>query len=124
MFYSCLGIWHVYVQGLRVLWRAYLDKFLGPLWMAILPDSKIYKKPKHTLLQIFFTWIRLAWPMIYDLLSDVINEFKGRSEKKTDKGKKGEYPGAYNSYCLNSLLDLDMLGSYSIPVVIDYAIRS
>jgi hypothetical protein len=62
--------------------------------------------------------------MTYNLLSEVTHEFKERSQKKTAKPKRGEYPDAYNSYCLNSLLDLDMLGSYSIPVVIDYAIRS
>ena len=49
-----LGIWHVYVQGFRVIWQAYLDTFLGPLWMAILPETKIFKKPKHQLLQIFY----------------------------------------------------------------------
>jgi hypothetical protein len=57
--FLCLGIWHVYVQGLRVLWQNYLCKFLGQAWMSVLPATKIFKKPKHQVLQVFlhgFLW--------------------------------------------------------------------
>ena len=112
------------MQGLRVIWQAYLDTFLGPLWMAILPETKIFKKPKHQLLQIFFTWFRLAWPGIYDTLHETIEIFEKRLEEKEVKPKKGEYLDVYNLYCYKHLRNLDMLGSYSVPVIADFAIRS
>jgi hypothetical protein len=112
-----LGLWHVYPQMYKILWQTWFNEFLGPLWFELFPSTKIWKKLKHHLLEVFFTWLRFSWVFLQDDLPAIVEEFRKRinehKEGKTDDEKHQIY---YDLYCFRILTDLQLMSSIFIAV--------
>ena len=60
-FIPVLGFWHNYKELCLIIWKKGLQSFFGPLFHSLWPESSILFKPKLGHIEIFFTYISLAY---------------------------------------------------------------
>lgn len=103
-----LGLWHPYQHAYQCVWQFLFSTWLGPLWHAFTPGSRLFKKPKLRHLGVLFLWIRLATPRLIDRVRDT-----------WDRVSRKPYTTVRDAH-LRALRNLEILLLYIIPVVTPY----
>jgi hypothetical protein len=67
-----MGWWHCYKQANIAVWKFACAHFLGPMFHALHPGSKLRASPKLITIASFFSWIRLAYPTFQKQLKRAI----------------------------------------------------
>lgn len=56
-----LGLWHSYKLTLELVFQRYSRLVFGRLFHAVLPNSKVPKKPKHVFMQSLGLFLMFGW---------------------------------------------------------------
>jgi hypothetical protein len=59
---AIFGTWHVMKMLSTVVWRAFQDDFIGPLFHTMFPNNPFPTTPRLIVCHRFFTLLRLAYP--------------------------------------------------------------
>ncbi len=57
-----MGVWHQYKDANMLIWREFGYSFLGPLFHALYPGGKFFKKPRLTQALSLLSIVRLSYP--------------------------------------------------------------
>jgi hypothetical protein len=68
-----LGMWHSYKHAVNMVWKAYANEFIGPLFHKMYPGSQFRIQPSY-LVQgtMMLSAIRIAYPLFREELKDAL----------------------------------------------------
>jgi hypothetical protein len=110
-----LGTWHIFKVAAEVLWRSYLNTFIGPSFHQLFPQATILKKPKLSHIIHFFCLLMLSYNIWGALVNVAIKKLQQKMDTEQDEEEK-ERIQLYLTHTIN----LKYLFSYFIPMVLNY----
>ena len=98
----------------EVIWQRWVTPWLGQVWHALFPNSRVYRKIKNlSQLTTFLTWLRIAWPEIAVYHTTTLDIVEQQYINEGDESKR-----QILLYYRMQLRDLRTMFIYAIPMVI------
>ena len=121
------AFWHAYHYAYVALWEEFGPTVLYSAYFHVFPDEKLMGRPNQNHSATFFTWCRLAYPIVREKLNHGVTLLKARvlgwelgEIKQIRAGNREELQTNPHLAIYVQLLNLQSLFEFCIPCIQDY----